>query len=54
MKAAYVSHYGLIKSNLKEAVNILKNIKSVKGKIHFNLPSWAGDIDFEVNIICIF
>lgn len=47
IKAAFVSHIGLIKSTLKEAVNILKNVQSVRGKIHFDLPSWAVDINFE-------
>ena len=44
-----MSHFNRIKSTLKEGVEALKQVKSVEGRIEFNLPSWASDIDFKVS-----
>lgn len=45
----FLSHLNIVKTPLREAVKILKHINSVHGKIDFNLPPFAMDIDFEVN-----
>jgi 2-hydroxy-3-keto-5-methylthiopentenyl-1-phosphate phosphatase len=44
----FLKHLNLVKSSLKEGVDILKKVESVRGKIKFDLPPFASDIDFEV------
>ena len=46
----FMSHLKVVKNTLKEGVEILKNVKSVAGKIKFDLPAFASDINFEVCI----
>ena len=46
----FLSHLKLVKNSLKEGVEILRKVDSVAGKIEFDLPEFASDIDFEVCI----
>ena len=50
---AFLAHLKILKSALKEGVDILKNVDSVRGKIDFDLPPFASDIDFEVGIVFV-
>lgn len=44
----FMSHLKVVKNSLKAGVEILRNVESVSGKIEFDLPEFASDIDFEV------
>ena len=46
----FLSHLNVVKNVLKEGVDILRKVESVQHKIGFDLPPFAGDINFEVGI----
>jgi hypothetical protein len=47
---SFLKHLNILKSALKQGVEILEKVDSVRGKIEFDLPPFANDIEFEVCI----
>ncbi|XP_028405436.1 amyloid-beta A4 protein-like [Dendronephthya gigantea] len=43
----FLKHLKVVKTSLNEGVDILRKVASVQGKIKFDLPTFARDIDFE-------
>lgn len=50
----FMSHLTVVKSAMKEGVEILRKLRQVHGKIEFDLPPFATDIDFEVCVKVVF
>lgn len=44
----FLKHLKVVKTSLNEGVDILRKVPSIRGKIKFDLPAFASDIDFEV------